>query len=126
MACALLNGHVASPGCSLSHAFAHFHACSQVLTDRDRVLGKDHPNTLTSLNNLAALLKSKGKPADAEPLYRRALEGRQKLLGDEHPNTLSSLNNLAHLLRDQGKNKEAEEGFKKVRRRGLVGRTLPG
>ena len=36
-------------------------------------LGKDHPVTLTSLNNLAALLQAQGKLAEAEPLYREAL-----------------------------------------------------
>ena len=36
-------------------------------------LGKDHPVTLTSLNNLAALLQAQGQLAEAEPLYREAL-----------------------------------------------------
>ena len=37
-------------------------------------LGEDHPQTLHSLNNMAALLKAQGRLADAEPLYREALE----------------------------------------------------
>ena len=37
-------------------------------------LGEDHPNTLTSLNNLAAILEARGHLAEAEPLYREALE----------------------------------------------------
>ena len=37
-------------------------------------LGEDHPDTLSSLNNLAALLKAQGQLAEAEPLYREALE----------------------------------------------------
>ena len=36
--------------------------------------GKDHPDTLTCLNNLAVLLKAQGRLAEAEPLYREALE----------------------------------------------------
>ena len=37
-------------------------------------LGEDHPDTLSSLNNLAALLKAQGNLAEAEPLFREALE----------------------------------------------------
>ena len=37
-------------------------------------LGEDHPSTLTSLSNLAVLLKGRGHLAEAEPLYREALD----------------------------------------------------
>ena len=37
-------------------------------------LGKDHPDTLCCLNNLAGLLQAQGRLAEAEPLYREALE----------------------------------------------------
>ena len=37
-------------------------------------LGEDHPDTLVSLNNMALLLKAQGRLADAEPLFREALE----------------------------------------------------
>ena len=37
-------------------------------------LGEDHPDTLTCLNNLAGLLHAQGRLAEAEPLYREALE----------------------------------------------------
>ena len=37
-------------------------------------LGEDHPQTLGSLNNLAVVLKAQGHLAEAEPLYREALE----------------------------------------------------
>ncbi len=71
-------------------------------------LGPEHPDTLTSLNNLALLLDDKGDYNGAEPLYRRALEARERILGPEHPNTLSSLNNLAGLLESKGAYDEAE------------------
>ena len=47
------------------------------------------------------LLESKGDYAEAEPLYRRALEASERVLGPEHPDTLTSVNNLAGLLRAQ-------------------------
>ena len=37
-------------------------------------LGEDHPQTLSSLNDLAMLLQAKGQLAEAEPLYREALK----------------------------------------------------
>ena len=43
------------------------------------------------VGNLASLLKEQGKLAEAEPLYREALEGRREVLGPRHPPwTLSS------------------------------------
>ena len=37
-------------------------------------LGDDHPDTLTSINNLGALLQAQGKLAEAEPLLRECLK----------------------------------------------------
>jgi Flp pilus assembly protein TadD len=68
----------------------------------ERTLGSEHPDTLSSLNNLAILLKYKGDLAGAEPLLRRVIEARERTLGPEHPDTLRSLNNLANLLKDKG------------------------
>ena len=65
---------------------------------RERTLGKEHPDTLASVNDLAVLLARKGDYAGAEPLFRRALEARERTLGKEHPDTLASVNNLAALL----------------------------
>ncbi len=45
------------------------------------MLGQEHPDTATSLNNLAELYKAMGDYAKAEPLYRRALAIREKALG---------------------------------------------
>ena len=38
----------------------------RALEGHEKVLGKDHPSTLTSLNNLGCLLKSQGKLEAAE------------------------------------------------------------
>jgi tetratricopeptide (TPR) repeat protein len=67
-----------------------------------RVLGDEHPDTLASLNGLAATLWAQGDLAGARTLHEQALELRRRVLGDEHPDTLNSLNNLAATLRDQG------------------------
>ena len=54
----------------------------------ERVLGKEHPDTLTSVNNLACLYRAQGRYGEAEPLYKRALEASERVLGKEHPDTL--------------------------------------
>ena len=61
-------------------------------------LGDDHPDTLSAINNLAYLIEAQGRPSEAEPLYREALEGRRRVLGDDHPDTLISVNNLGAML----------------------------
>jgi hypothetical protein len=43
------------------------------------VLGKEHPNTLSSLRSLAMILLSQGKYEDAEEMSRRALELNEKV-----------------------------------------------
>jgi hypothetical protein len=62
------------------------------------VLGDDHPQALTSINNMGVLLRAQGKLAEAEAYSREALEGRRRVLGDDHPDTLVSMNNLVALL----------------------------
>ena len=67
----------------------------RTLADRERVLGPDHPDTLTSRNNLAAAYRAAGRAAEAIPLYERTLADRERVLGPDHPDTLTSRNNLA-------------------------------
>jgi len=69
----------------------------QVLEIYEKILGKDHPNVATSLNNLAGLYKVIGRYSEAEPLYKRSLEIREKAFGREHPSVAQSLYNLAGL-----------------------------
>ena len=75
---------------------------------REEVLGPMHPDTATSLNNLAILYDNQGKYDDAEPLYKRALAVTEEVLGPMHPDTATSLNNLAVLYNNQGKYDDAE------------------
>jgi tetratricopeptide (TPR) repeat protein len=79
------------------------------LEARDLVLGKEHPDTLRSMNNLANVLGDQGKYEQAEEIYRQTLRLNETVLGKEHPDTLASMNNLAIVLREQGKYEQAEE-----------------
>ncbi|MDB6134453.1 MAG: Kinesin light chain, partial [Verrucomicrobiales bacterium] len=81
---------------------------------QERDPGPEHPDTLTSLNNLAGLLESKEDHAAGEPFYRRALEALERGLGPEHPYTLISLNNLAALLHAKGNHAGAEPLLRRV------------
>jgi tetratricopeptide (TPR) repeat protein len=80
----------------------------KVLSLRKEVLGPEHPDTLTSMNNLALVLGSQGKYEDADTMTRQTLAQREKVLGLEHLDTLTSMNNLAGVLNRQGKYKQAE------------------
>jgi tetratricopeptide (TPR) repeat protein len=64
---------------------------------REKVLGPEHPDTASSLNNLAGLLHDQGKYAEAQSLYERALEICENILGPEHPDTEVVRQNLANL-----------------------------
>ena len=48
----------------------------QALEARERTLGKEHPDTIGSANNLVKLLMQKRDYSGAEPLLRRVLEAR--------------------------------------------------
>jgi DnaJ-domain-containing protein 1 len=74
----------------------------QVLQALRRVLGEEHPDTLTSMNNLAATLRDQGELPGARALQEQVLQARRRMLGEEHPDTLVSMNNLAETLRAQG------------------------
>jgi hypothetical protein len=55
------------------------------------VLGEDHPDTLTSMSNLAVTRRALGDPESARQLHEQALAGRRRVLGEDHPDTLASV-----------------------------------
>ncbi|ARE79433.1 hypothetical protein B6R96_36000 (plasmid) [Streptomyces sp. Sge12] len=60
-----------------------------------RVLGEDHPDTLTSRNNLAYAYQSAGDLGRAIPLYEQTLTDSLRVLGEDHPLTGTFQSNLA-------------------------------
>ncbi|KAH7110139.1 kinesin light chain 3 [Dendryphion nanum] len=81
----------------------------QVMDTWKRILGDEHPDTLTSMANLALTFWNQGRWKDAEELEAQIIETRKKVLGDEHPNTLTSIANMASTFWNQGRWKEAEK-----------------
>ncbi|KAF1828268.1 kinesin light chain [Decorospora gaudefroyi] len=69
----------------------------EVMETFKRVLGEEHPDTLTSIANLASTYSNQGRWKEAEEL-----EVQVRVLGEEHPDTLTSINNLAFTAKGQG------------------------
>ena len=69
----------------------------QVLDARLRVLGADHPSTLATRHNIAAILAAQGKPAAAEAEFRQVLDGRLRVLGPDHLDTQTTAESIRHL-----------------------------
>jgi uncharacterized membrane protein len=67
----------------------------QVIETLKTVLEVEHPNTLTSMGNLASTYQNQGRWNKAEKLFAQVIETLKTMLGAEHPNTLTSIGNLA-------------------------------
>jgi tetratricopeptide (TPR) repeat protein len=80
----------------------------EVVTEREKVLGPDQPETLATRYRLAVVLWVQGKNAEAENEDRAVIKLQEKVLGPEHPDTLKTRDNLVAVLLDQGKYAEAE------------------
>ncbi|KAJ6126484.1 hypothetical protein N7523_002096 [Penicillium sp. IBT 18751x] len=81
----------------------------QVMETRKTKLGVDHPDTLTSMANLASTYRSQGRWEEAEQLFVQVMETRKMKLGVDHPDTLTSMANLALTYWNQGRWEEAEQ-----------------
>ena len=73
----------------------------QTLALSEKVLGKEHPDTLTSVYSLAHLLAKQNLYDDAATLYQRACDGDSMVLGDDHPTARACQRHYLEML--QGK-----------------------
>lgn len=80
----------------------------QVLEARKKEFGGAHPDTLTSMRNLAMTYSGQGLWKEAEELKVQVLAAREEESGKAHPYTLTSMNNPATTYSRQGRWKEAE------------------
>ena len=69
---------------------------------RKKKLGVDHPDTLTSMANLAFTLKSQGRDREAIALMWECVYRRQHVLGEGHPAFKSSATTLFQWKTEQG------------------------
>jgi hypothetical protein len=82
---------------------------------RQRELGANHPDTLTTLNNLALAYQASGKLPEAIKLFEQVRDAAVAKLGADHPDTLTALNNLALSYKAAGKQSEAIKLFEQVK-----------
>ncbi|KAJ6535347.1 hypothetical protein DFH09DRAFT_1324968 [Mycena vulgaris] len=80
-----------------------------VVERQGMILGKEHPDTLSAMNDLAITYSNLGRLQEAEEFQVEVLEKQRKILGREHPYTLSAMNNLANTYAELGRLQEAEE-----------------
>ena len=67
-----------------------------------RLLGDDHPDTLSSRADLASTYSMQGRWKDAEELGLQVTKAMRRLLGNNHPATLISTANLASARHSRG------------------------
>jgi tetratricopeptide (TPR) repeat protein len=81
----------------------------QVMDMMKRTLGKEHPDTLISMGDLASTYWKQGMWKEADELQVQVMETTRMALGKQHTNTLTIMGNLALTYSNQGRWKEAEE-----------------
>ena len=89
-------------------------ALSGAVDHLGKILGDNHPDTLTSRNNLAGAYESAGRLDEAIPLYEQVLADSVRLLGDNHPHTLAFCHNLAGAYQAAGRLGEALPLYEEV------------
>ncbi|NKY41675.1 tetratricopeptide repeat protein, partial [Cellulomonas septica] len=67
---------------------------------QERLLGRDHPDTLTSRNDMAPFHRDARRLDRTLPLLEATLRDAERALGPDHPVTLTSRGNLALAYRD--------------------------
>jgi tetratricopeptide (TPR) repeat protein len=87
---------------------------SGMVDDSLRVLGDDHPDTLTARSNLASSYTQAGRPADAITILEKLVGDRVRAHGDEHPETLTAWANVACSYTEAGRTDEAIAILKRV------------
>ncbi|PPQ96825.1 hypothetical protein CVT26_005994 [Gymnopilus dilepis] len=83
-----------------------FHWAWEICTNK---LGREHPDTLTSMANLATIFYKQGRWKEAKELGVKVLGMRKSVLGMEHPDTLTSMSNLALTFCNQGQWRAAKD-----------------
>jgi hypothetical protein len=71
-------------------------AIMQVMETRKRVLGVEHPDTLSSMADLQSMYRNQGRWKDAEELEVQVMETRKRVIGPGHPDKLASMVSLVH------------------------------
>ena len=74
----------------------------ELQADQERVLGADHPNTLSTRTQVAYYTGRAGDLDAALQLYRELQADQERVLGADHPNTLSTRASITYNTEDSG------------------------
>jgi len=72
----------------------------QVLNMRNRLLGEEHPHTITAMENLARTYHNSKKLKDAEQLEIQVVDKRRRIFGHIHPDTIKAVASLRAIRSD--------------------------
>ena len=81
---------------------------------REKMLGKEHPDTANTYHNIANIYFEQGKHDEALGWYRKALDIYEKVLGMEHPDTADTYTSIASAYSAQQKYNEALIWYRKA------------
>lgn len=81
---------------------------------RRKELGDNHADTISSMNDLAAMLYNEGKLAEGEGVSQKLVEISDKAFGKDDERTLTAVNNLALVEYGLGKLDAAEKHFRRA------------
>jgi len=83
------------------------------LSIREKIFGKEHPDTAAVYNNIALVCDNQGDYKKALEWYLKALAIREKMLGIEHPDTAATFDNIAMIYSQMSDYDKALEWYKK-------------
>jgi hypothetical protein len=69
---------------------------------RSRVLGPEHPETMSSMHNLAVTPRNMGDLSRAWELEQRVVGGRTRVLGPEHMDSIEASIDLGFMMWEHG------------------------
>jgi tetratricopeptide repeat protein len=78
-----------------------------LVTDSERILGTEHPDTLTTRSNLAGAYQAAGRGADALAIFEALLADSERILGTERPDTITTRSNLPAVYDSAGRTDDA-------------------
>ena len=81
----------------------------EVLKVREATLGPEHPETLTSMDQIGELYREMDANLVALQLHEKVLEARKRILTPDHPDTLTSMDHVAVMYRKRGYTRESKE-----------------
>ena len=82
---------------------------------KESKLGKDHPETATTYNNIALVYKNMGDYDKALEYHEKAMEISESKLGKDHPDTATTYNNIALVYEAKGDYDKALEYYEKAK-----------